>query len=116
MCSLRLGIFTSFFEITCRHSGLNSRIRTKRYEPLNNKGAPLPVRTFEEFRKTVVPMLLALGPYSVDDAVLLYKTLRILKAALGIVSTEWNIINYAILATIPQLYIDNHTMSNIMGF
>ena len=68
-----------------RYSGLNSRIRTKTYEPLNNKGAPLPVKTFEEFRSTIVPMLLALGPYSSDDPVLLYKTLRILKSSLGIV-------------------------------
>ena len=69
-----------------RYSGLNARIRTKTYQPLNNKGAPTPVKTFEEFRNTVVPMLLALGPYSADDPVLLYKTLRILKSSLGIVS------------------------------
>ena len=69
-----------------RYSGLNARIRTKKHEPLNNKGAPTPASTFEEFRTIVVPMLLALGPYSSDDPVLLYKVLRILKAALGIVS------------------------------
>ena len=48
----------------------------------------MPVKTFEEFRMTIVPMLLALGPYSSDDPVLLYKTLRIMKSALGIVSNN----------------------------
>ena len=69
-----------------RYSGLNPRIRTKTYNNLKNKGAPSPVNTFEEFKRTVVPMLLALGPYSADDPVLLYKSLRIFKSALGIVS------------------------------
>ena len=44
------------------------------------------MNTFEEFKTIVVPMLLALGPYSADDPVLLYKSLRIFKSALGIVS------------------------------
>ena len=70
----------------CRYSGLNTRIRSTTYNPFNNKAAPVPVNTFKEFRLTIVPMLLALGPYSADDPVLLYKTLRIIKSALGIVS------------------------------
>ena len=78
-----------------RYSGLNCRIRSKTYEPLNNNGAPIPVKTFDEFRSTVVPMLLALGPFSADDPVLLYKTLRILKSSLGIVCIEeLTVINY----------------------
>ena len=77
--------FKTSLTIKFRYSGLHSRIRSKTYEPLNNKGAPSPVKTFEDFRSTIVPMLLALGPYSADDPVLLYKTLRILKSSLGIV-------------------------------
>ena len=74
-----------FIDFDFRYSGLNCRIRSKTYEPLNNNGAPRPVKTFDEFRSTVVPMLLALGPFSADDPVLLYKILRILKSSLGIV-------------------------------
>ena len=77
--------FNIYLKLKFRYSGLHSRIRSKTYEPLNNKGAPSPVKTFEEFRLTIVPMLLALGPFSADDPVLLYKTLRILKSSLGIV-------------------------------
>ena len=72
--------------IRFRYSGLNPRIRTKRYEALNNKGAPPQAKTFEEFKEIVVPMLLALGPYSADYPILLYKVLRIMKSALGLVS------------------------------
>ena len=53
---------------------------------MNNKGAPKPAEDFEEFKETVVPMLQALGPYAVDDPVLLFKVLRVLKHASGIVS------------------------------
>ena len=62
--------------------------RTTAHPPLANKSAPKPAETFEEFQETVVPMLLALGPYAYTDPVLLYKILRIMKAALGIVSTR----------------------------
>jgi hypothetical protein len=44
--------------------------------------------TFEDFKETVMPMLLALGPYAYHDGVLLYKILRILKSSLRIPSDE----------------------------
>ncbi len=45
-----------------------------------------PVEDFDGFSEVAVPMLLAVGPYAYNDAVLLYKVIRIIKAALGIVS------------------------------
>ena len=72
----------------CRYSCLTTRIRSASYAPLANRGAPKPAATFEEFKTTVIPMLQALGPYAVDDPVLLFKVLRILKHASGIVSTD----------------------------
>ena len=51
-----------------------------------NASAPTPVGTYEEFQSTLMPMLLTLGPYIHTDPVLMYKILRILKAALRIVS------------------------------
>ena len=61
--------------------------RTTTYPALDNKSAPKPAQSFEEFQERVVPMLLALGPYAYTDPILLYKILRIMKSALGIVST-----------------------------
>ena len=52
-----------------------------------NSSAPEPVKNYEEFKATVVPMLLTLGPYIHSDSILMYKILRVLKAALKIVST-----------------------------
>ena len=63
--------------------------RTKSYSPLKNSSAPRPAETFEEFRATVMPMLIALGPYAHSDPVLLYKVLRVVKASLGIVSLQY---------------------------
>lgn len=60
--------------------------RTQRYAAMPNPAAPAPAESFEDFQETVVPMLLALGPYGSTDSVLLYKVIRVLKAALKIVS------------------------------
>lgn len=49
---------------------------------LDNPMAPQPARTFVELRKYVIPMLLALGPSMHYDPVLMYKVLRLAKAAL----------------------------------
>jgi THO complex subunit 2 len=76
-------------------------VRTKKHEPLKIKGARTPASTFEAFRTIVIRMLLALGPYSSDDPVLLYKVLRILKAALGISNG-----NSSITSSITCLYYD----------
>ncbi len=65
--------------------------RSKRHTAeLPNSAAPSPVTSFDEFGTIVVPMLLALGPYAFDDVVLLYKVVRILKSALGIVRKTIN--------------------------
>jgi len=77
-------IHVSMQPVHQKYSGLSPRIRSTKYPPLNNKGAPKPAEDFEEFKETVVPMLQALGPYAVDDPVLLFKVLRVLKHASGI--------------------------------
>ena len=45
------------------------------------------METFEDFKEMVIPMLLALGPYAYNDGILLYKVLRILKAALKLLGS-----------------------------
>ena len=70
------------------HCGPTVGLRSRAYPPLRNKSAPKPAATFEEFRSTVMPMLLALGPYAHSDPILLYKILRILKASLGIAGKD----------------------------
>lgn len=69
-----------------KFSGLGSRIKTKKYSPINDE--EVQVETFEDFRVEAVPMLLTLGPYAYQDAILLYKILRILKASLKIGNDE----------------------------
>ena len=69
-----------------KYSGLGPRIKTKVYEPISSDDRQ--AETFEDFKDIVIPMLLALGPYAYNDGILLYKVLRILKAALKIPSDE----------------------------
>ena len=54
-----------------KYSGLNSKIRTKKYDKLNNNDRQ--AHSFEEFKEIVMPMLVTLGPYAYHDSVLLYK-------------------------------------------
>ena len=62
-----------------KYSGLNSKIRTKKYDKLNNND--LQAHSFEEFKELVMPMLVTLGPYAYHDSVLLYKvSIEIIKA------------------------------------
>jgi len=54
---------------------------------VSNPLAPRPAETIAEFRSTVMPMLLALGPHSAGDVTLLYRVLRIIKHSFSIVSS-----------------------------
>ena len=74
-----------------RSSGKASVGRGEKYPPLANKGAPKPVKTFEEFKTRVMPMLAEMGPYGYTDPILLYKISRILKAALQIVRHSFTV-------------------------
>ena len=65
-----------------KYSGLGTRIQSRKYQPLSTTDTQ--AHTFEEFKDIVLPMILALGPYAYHDGVLLYKILRIIKAALKI--------------------------------
>ncbi len=59
--------------------------RVKRHvSTIPNTAGHQPVTSFKEFGETAVPMLLALGPYASEDVALLYKVIRVVKAALGI--------------------------------
>eukprot|EP00090_Calanus_glacialis_P000154 TRINITY_DN1009_c0_g1_i2.p1 TRINITY_DN1009_c0_g1~~TRINITY_DN1009_c0_g1_i2.p1 ORF type:complete len:1411 (-),score=541.96 TRINITY_DN1009_c0_g1_i2:289-4521(-) len=69
------------------HSGLCSRIKVKCHQPLDNVHAPPQALTFDDLKKHVFPMLLALGPHAQADPTLLYKVLRICKTAMGIKDT-----------------------------
>ena len=69
------------------NSGLCSRIKVKSHPPLDNEHAPPQAVSFEDLKKHVFPMLLALGPHAQADPTLLYKVLRICKTALGIKDT-----------------------------
>ena len=71
---------------SCRVSPSKTLPRCQSYPALGNKAAPPPAESFEDFKTTVIPMLLALGPHGSSDPVLLYKVIRVLKAALKIVS------------------------------
>ena len=66
------------------HSGLCARIKVKTYKPLESEFAPKQAKTFEDLKKHVFPMLLALGPHAQSDPTLLYKILRLCKSSLGI--------------------------------
>lgn len=56
--------------------------------PHNNPLAPKPAKTFLELRETAIPMLITLGPSLRYDAVLMYKIIRIAKAALASYGVE----------------------------
>jgi len=65
-----------------RHCGLAAKIVGRPVAILDNPLAPQPARSFVELRESVIPMLLALGPSVHYDPVLMYKVLRLAKAAL----------------------------------
>ncbi|XP_066999560.2 THO complex subunit 2 isoform X2 [Anabrus simplex] len=81
LCQLLHSIMEPVYRKNC---GLAAKI-VGRPVPLLNKSNPLapkPAYTFLELRENVIPMLLALGPSMHHDPVLMYKVLRIAKAAL----------------------------------
>lgn len=65
-----------------RNCGLAAKIVGRPVAILDNPLAPQPARSFVELRESVIPMLLALGPSVHYDPVLMYKVLRLAKAAL----------------------------------
>lgn len=65
-----------------RNCGLAEKIVGRPVPVLDNPMAPQPAQTFVELREYVIPMLLALGPSMHYDPVLMYKVLRLAKAAL----------------------------------
>jgi hypothetical protein len=65
-----------------RNCGLAEKIVGRPVPLLNNPLAPQPAHSFVELRESVIPMLLALGPSMHYDPVLMYKVLRLAKAAL----------------------------------
>jgi THO complex subunit 2 len=71
---------TSF--LFSRNCGLAEKIVGRPVPILDNPLAPQPAQNFVELRESVIPMLLALGPSVHYDPVLMYKVLRLAKAAL----------------------------------
>lgn len=67
-----------------KYSGLGTRVQSRKYENLSTLKMDKQAKTFEDFKEIVLPMILTLGPYAYHDGVLLYKILRIIKAALKI--------------------------------
>jgi THO complex subunit 2 len=65
-----------------RNCGLAEKIVGRPVPALDNPMAPQPAQSFVELREYVIPMLLALGPSMHYDPVLMYKVLRLAKAAL----------------------------------
>ena len=65
-----------------QYSRLGTRVKSRQYEPLSSSDKQ--AHTFEEFKEIVLPMILTLGPYAYHDGILLYKILRVIKAALKI--------------------------------
>jgi hypothetical protein len=65
-----------------RNCGLAEKIVGRPVPILDNPLAPRPAQSFVELREYVIPMLLALGPSMHYDPVLMYKVLRLSKAAL----------------------------------
>lgn len=74
-----LFVMDLFFSRNC---GLAAKIVGRPVTMLDNPLAPQPARSFVELRESVIPMLLALGPSVHYDPVLMYKVLRLAKAAL----------------------------------
>lgn len=72
-------VMNHFFSRNC---GLAAKIVGRPVAILDNPLAPQPARSFVELRESVIPMLLALGPSVHYDPVLMYKVLRLAKAAL----------------------------------
>lgn len=62
---------------------MGSKISAKPATPLLNPMAPKPATSFLELRDNAWPMLVTLGPALRHDSVLIYKVLRIAKAALA---------------------------------
>jgi hypothetical protein len=78
-------IMVSFILISIafsRNCGLAEKIVGRPVPALDNPLAPQPAQSFVELREHVIPMLLALGPSMHYDPVLMYKVLRLAKAAL----------------------------------
>ena len=66
------------------NSGLSCRIKTKSHPRPDNDHFPAQVVTHADLATSVVPMLLALGPHTSQDPVILFKLIRICKTGLGI--------------------------------
>lgn len=80
-------MYTYIYLLYCfRNNELGPKVKGRPIPPPNSPLAPQPANTFFELRQTVIPMLHALGPSLHHDLVLVYKVLRVLKAALTQVS------------------------------
>ncbi|XP_046395429.1 THO complex subunit 2 isoform X2 [Ischnura elegans] len=66
-----------------KNCGLSSKVMGQPVPLPTNPLAPRPAVTFLDLRKDAIPMLLALGPSLHNDPVLMYKILRLSKAALA---------------------------------
>lgn len=99
---------------------MGSKIKGRPVTPHSNPLAPKIVTNFMELKETVFPMLLTLGPSLRFDSVLMYKILRIMKAALqsygvesarSVVQSEnplyFNVVTLLDITVLPSLsYMD----------
>ncbi|KDR14733.1 THO complex subunit 2 [Zootermopsis nevadensis] len=79
LCELLHSVMEPVYRKNC---GLAEKIVGRPVPLLDSPLAPQPARSFVELRESVIPMLLALGPSMHYDPVLMYKVIRLAKAAL----------------------------------